>query len=540
MRSITCMLVCAGALCAYGGEGDFPWEELKALYRAQITQELSAGEVMPDPAPVVVIDEARYRLNIAAERVEGELEIVGRLVSGKPVPVPLFGPELVLRAGGEVAGATLLPAGEQGGIQFLPETGAESFRVAVSFLTQSTEERGIRTLTLSIPRALRNQVQLQFEDGLRLLEAPGIAGPEGEFYLASGEVLQVRYASAAAELESQVPEVDLFTRVVVSQRRVVLETHGVPVRGLPDATLLRLPEGAQLGNTSLKSSEITQRESGAYVLSGSIDSRQPFVVECALTLPEDGAALSFTLPSIEGNAGREGRFVVVEPDDAQVSAQGDNLVANIPTARLGDGFFAEGYAHFMQLPAGQILTLTVTRFRAEEVIDTVLESQVLHVTFDETGRSLSTLRLELPPEIGPRLVLEPVDGGEIWSLTLNGVSKQVYTDSNGAWVVPLDAGQASIVELAFLREGVPVGLHGTLQVNVPRTGFGAKMLFVGVELPDRVELQSVDGPVNTKVSSEGGLPEGLADTPYVFTQPFYKGEGMAISVSYKEPVNNTK
>jgi hypothetical protein len=534
------MLVCAGALCAYGGEGDFPWEELKALYRAQITQELSAGEVMPDPAPVVVIDEARYRLNIAAERVEGELEIVGRLVSGKPVPVPLFGPELVLRAGGEVAGATLLPAGEQGGIQFLPETGAESFRVAVSFLTQSTEERGIRTLTLSIPRALRNQVQLQFEDGLRLLEAPGIAGPEGEFYLASGEVLQVRYASAAAELESQVPEVDLFTRVVVSQRRVVLETHGVPVRGLPDATLLRLPEGAQLGNTSLKSSEITQRESGAYVLSGSIDSRQPFVVECALTLPEDGAALSFTLPSIEGNAGREGRFVVVEPDDAQVSAQGDNLVANIPTARLGDGFFAEGYAHFMQLPAGQILTLTVTRFRAEEVIDTVLESQVLHVTFDETGRSLSTLRLELPPEIGPRLVLEPVDGGEIWSLTLNGVSKQVYTDSNGAWVVPLDAGQASIVELAFLREGDPVGLHGTLQVNVPRTGFGAKMLFVGVELPDRVELQSVDGPVNTKVSSEGGLPEGLADTPYVFTQPFYKGEGMAISVSYKEPVNNTK
>jgi hypothetical protein len=321
---------------------------------------------------------------------------------------------------------------------------------------------------------------------------------------------------------------------------VVLETHGVPVRGLPDAALLRLPEGAQLGNTSLKSSEITQRESGAYALSGAIDSRHPFVVECALTLPEDGAALSFTLPSIEGNAGREGRFVLVEPDDAQVSAQGDNLVANIPAARLGDGFSAEGYAHFMQLPAGQILTLTVTRFRAEEVIDTVLESQVLHVTFDETGRSLSTLRLELPPEIGPRLVLDPVAGGDIWSLTVNGVSKQVYTDSNGAWVVPLEAGQASVVELAFLREGDPVGLHGTLQVNVPRTGFGAKMLFVGVELPDRVELQSVDGPVNTKVSSEGGLPEGLADTPYVFTQPFYKGEGMAISVSYKEPVNNTK
>ncbi len=540
MRSITCMLVCAGALCAYGGESEFPWEELKALYRAQITRELSAGEAIPEPSTVVVIDEARYSLNIAAERVEGEFEIVGRLVSGKPVPVPLFGPELVLRAGGEVAGATLLPAGDQGGTQYLPESGAESFRVAASFLTQSTEERGMRTLTLAIPRALRNQVSIQLEDGLRLLEAPGIAGPEGEFYLASGEVLQVRYASAVAELESQAPEVDLFTRVLVSQRRVVLETHGLPVRGLPDATLLRLPEGALLVNTSLKSSEITVHESGAYALSGSIDSHQPFVVECALTLPEDGAAMTFALPAIEGNVGREGRFVVVEPDDAQVSVQGENLVTNIPAARLGEGFPVAGYAHYMQLPASQPLTLTVTRFRAEEVIDTVLESQVLHVTFDETGRSLSTLRLELPPEIGPRLVLEPVAGGEIWSLTVNGVSKQVYTDSTGAWVVPLEAGQASIVELAFLREGDPVGLHGTLQVNVPRTGFGAKMLFVGVELPERVELQSVDGPVNTKVASEGGRPEGLADTPYVFSQPFYKGEGMAIAVSYKEPVNNTK
>ena len=539
MRSITAILLSAGALCAYGGESTFPWEELKDLYRAKIAQELAGAEALLKSPSVVTIDEARYRLALGADRVEGEVELAGRLVSGEAVPVSLFGPELVLRETQEVAGCTLLPGQENGGILLLPDSGAESFRLLATFLVRSTEERGTRSLTLSIPRAVRNRVQLKMEDGLRLLEAPGIPGPEGEYFLASADTLAARYALATAEVEAQAPEVDLFTRVIVSQRRVLLETHGVPVRALPEAALLHLPVGAQFVSSSLRPSELTPREGGGYAIAGLSDRQQAFVVESVLAIPEDGSALRFTLPSIEGNAGREGRFLVVEPDDGQVVVGGDNLVSSLPVAQLGEGSPAGGATHFMQIPPGQPLSLTVTRFTAEDAMETVLETQVLHVSFDETGRSLSTLRLALPAGTGPRLVLDPIANSEIWSLTVNGASKQVYTDANGAWVVPLDAGQASAVELAFLREGEPVGLHGTLQVDVPRTGLGAKTLYVGVALPGRVELLSVEGPVNTTVAPEGGVPEGLSNVPYIFTQPFYKGEGMRIAVSYKEPVNNT-
>lgn len=540
MRSIPTLILCMGALCAYGGESDFPWSELKDLYRAQLTQELLASHEKPEIAPVAVIDSARYRLHIGVEQVDGEIEIAGRLVSGIPVPLPLFGPEVVLREGGEVVGASLLPAVEQGGIRLLPQTGTESFHVTATFIARTVEERGARSLNLAIPSALRSLVQLQLGDGLRLVEAPGIPGPEGEYYLGTSDALKLRYATASAEPERMVPEVDLFTRVVVSQRRVLLETQGIPVRALPEGTLFRLPAGAQLLNTTLKSSEFVPQDGGTFALSNGEEKPFPFEIESALTFPEDGSPLTFTLPAIDGNAGREGRFLVVEPDDGQVVVQSENLVTSIPVAQLGEGFSAGGSTHFMRVPSGQPITLTVTRFKAEKVMDTVLESQTLLVSFDETGRSLSTLRLELPADIGPRLVLEPVAGSEIWSLAVNGASKQVYTDAQGAWVVPLESGQVSVVELAFLREGEPVGLHGSLQVDVPRTGLGAKTLFIGVDLPDRVELQSVEGPVNTTPTSDGGLPAGLTDTPYLFTQPFYKGGAMQIAVSYKEPVNNTK
>jgi hypothetical protein len=537
MRRFIPGILSLGALCAYGGDASFPWEEFKELYRAKITYDLQTAQKAPVVPALVTFDAADYALRLSATHVEGTLELSGRLVSGLPEEVPLFGPGIVLTETVEVAGASLLPD-ERGGTLLLPDGIAETFHMKAAFLARAREDGGAHVLALEIPRAVTNRVGLELEDGLRLLEAPGIPGPTGNYHIATSGTLGLRFAQASALPQIQVPEVDLFTRVLVRQGRLTLETLCISMRALPEATVLRLPEGAQFVGTTLRPSSFTNLAANRYSISRSAEIRQPFVVESAISIPEDGSKIRLALPVIEGNTGREGRFVVVEPDDGQVQVQGEGLVTQIPIVQLGDDFSESRESYFMRIPVDSPIELVVNRFGTGQTIDSVSESQTLHVSFDETGRSLSTLHLELPPDAGPRLSLDPVVDSEIWSVTVNGLDKQVYTGTDGMWIVPLERGKPSVVELAFLREGEAVGLHGALQVDVPRTGLAARMLHVGVDLPDRVALVSVEGPVNTTVSGNEKGTTGLMGAPYIFTQPFYKGEGMSIVISYNEPVNS--
>jgi len=384
MRWLLIATLALGSRCAYGGEGGFPWEELKELYRAKVARELAEAEGALDGPPLAAIQEAHYHLRLHAENVEGTVTLTGSQLRGKPAPIPLFGPGLLLSETREVRGASLLP-GDDGGIRLLPAVDTPDFGLEADFVAAVAQERGNRVLTLAIPAAVANRVQVELDEGLRLLEAPGLPGADGTFHVEGTGSIVVRYLIA--------------------------------------------------------------RDDGA--------------------LPETDLA-------------------DLEPMEQQ---------------------------------------------------PVVLDAQVLRVAFDETGRSLSTLRLTLPPESDPRLALKPVPGSEIWALTVNGRPQAIYTDSDGQWIVPLERGRESVVELAFLREGEAVGLQGRLEIEVPHTGLAARMLYVGVDLPGRVALVSVEGPVNTAAPAAEGLPAGLDGAPYIFTQPFYKGEGIDVAISYKEPVN---
>jgi len=387
MRRLLVAALSLGTLCAYGGESTFPWEELKELYRANIIRELQEAEAVREGPPVATIEEAMYHLRLHASGAEGTATISGSQLRGRATPIPLFGPGLILRETQEIAGASLLPANDDEGILLLPMGEEPNFRLVVDIVAPVKEERGNRVLTLAIPAAVRNRVRLELDEGLRLLEGPGVPGADGAYYLATTGQLIVRY--------------------------------------------LVIPEGVS---------------------------------------------------------------------------------SDLPEANLSD-------------------------LEPMEQRPVVLDSQVLRVSFDETGRSLSTLRLTVPPEGQPRLALDPVPGSEIWALTVNGEPAQVFTDTGGRWVVPLERGRESIVELSFLREGEAIGLQGRLDVEVPRTSLAARVLYVGVELPARVTLVSVEGPVSTAALTTAAPPVGLDGAPYIFTQPFYKGEGMSVAVSYKEPVN---
>ena len=533
--AVLCVLLSAG-LCR-AAEGGYPWEELKALYREQIAREL-APEVAPEPEPepVAVVEYVHYDLELGRDRAGGTMELQGRVLSGTGAELPAFGAGLLLRDIEELTGADLLPVAD-GETRLRTNAGAETFSLRASIFATPSEGRGARVLTIVPPRALMVRLSIALADGLRLLEAPGIADAQGVYHLGAVTApLVVRYARDTGPVQAEAPEIDLFTRVRVGQRRLFLETWGVPLRPIPPDTTLHLAGGSQFVASSLRPSALQQVDGDALVLHGGDDWREPFSVESVVVLPEDGAPLELRLPYVDKNIGREGRFSVRDPEDGQVTVSGEGLVSDLPVAQLGEGVPLGDDGTYMRVPSNGVVSLAVNRFRAGGGREIVLPYQAVYVSVDETGRSLTTLSLELPREAGPRLVLEPVADGEIWSLRVNDQARQVYSDADGAWVIPLDPGKPSQVELAVIREGEPLGLRGALTVTVPRTGLAARMLYVGVDLPDRVELLSVEGPVNTESNAAKEQPPMVASATYVFTQPFYKGTGVAIEVAYKEPV----
>ncbi|MBI2422649.1 MAG: hypothetical protein HYV27_07450 [Candidatus Hydrogenedentes bacterium] len=516
-----------------------PWEEFRALYREHIERELkeTLGPELITPQ-VHVVESAAYRIDVGETDADCSVRLSGRILGGTPTPIPLLG-GVVLTAIEEVSGGALIYQQEEDRLALLPDGSAAAFIVACKFRVRTTEDDSGRVVAFATPPALQGTLTLSLPPETVLLEAPGVAGTEGGYHLVTADRLALHYRAKAHADVAPVIEVDLLTRVSVQQNRLLLETHLHPVRPVSRPVILRVPGNAALVSTALKNSQIRMLEEGRLELRPSAEDRTPFSVELSLEIAPDNATHELVLPLIEGNTGREGRFILVQPDDGQVTAAAEELVSAIPMSKLGLQF-AEGLApepQFNRAPPGLPITLTFNRYTPLNTPAAVLEEERYTVAFEESGSALTTLTLDLPPESGPRLHVDSVPGAEVWSLTVNGAAKSVYTAEDGAWIVPLDPGKLSHVELTFLSQGEKLGLQGELQVVLPKIGFPAQRVRVALVLPSRVELRSLEGPVSADngagwdgISKEGG-------NPYFFSRSFHDGEAMTLSLWYKEPVN---
>jgi hypothetical protein len=162
----------------------------------------------------------------------------------------------------------------------------------------------------------------------------------------------------------------------------------------------------------------------------------------------------------------------------------------------------------------------------------------LYTSFSENGSALSVLRLELPAAAGRRLQLQPIAGAEIWSLSVNGQPRSLYSQEAGNWVIPLDEG-ASVVELAYLQKGDKLGLKGRLPVLVPATGLAARKLNVAIALAERVELIAMEGELEPTAGNGWPSVPGFAGKPYFFTHPFYRGTQLDAAIYYQEPLETS-
>jgi len=528
--------------CTAGERVTVSWEEFKKLYRESVTRELKEAQPEEKEPQVYSIEEARYRLAVDGESAEGQVLLTGKVIKGDTAPIPLFGSGLVISSLDNVTGGSLLTknTGKES-ISFLPSEHG-TFQVACSFYLQVEEDTRSRYVDMEIPPALQNTLELKFSDESRPIEVPGIKNNDGLYHFSSGNTLTVRFARKKDVAQAALIDVDTVSIVRLQGKRTFITSHFLPRQAAgPRSFVLRLQAGSHFVTSSLNRSWIKSMEDGSYQITLPATYRNTFHILSAVDTTGAEDRFTFTLPSIDDNDGAQGGFILEEPDDGEISLSARGLVSRLPLGRLApelqSAVKASNARHYMQVPVIEAVTVSVKRFVALKTPPVVLESIYFFTSFEENGGQLSVLKMDIPHGLNSQLNLKGIPGARVWALTVNGRRQKLYTREDNTWIIPLARGETSSVELAFIRDGVKLGLEGRLETDLPETGLTARKVHLGLALPQRVQLISVEGSITQSENGGWNPPREFIGQPFFFTRTFYQGETMKVALYYKEPVS---
>ncbi len=169
--------------------------------------------------------------------------------------------------------------------------------------------------------------------------------------------------------------------------------------------------------------------------------------------------------------------------------------------------------------------------------EAVLHSVTFYSSFAEDGTVLSAMHLVIPGNERNQLELNPIEGAEVWSLTVNDKPRSLYLSAAEKWVIPLDPKVDSKIELAYLTRNQKLGLEGRLDFEIPETGLTARSVNLIVGLPERMHMLAMDSDLQP--ANGRGWPEfkSFNGRPHFFSRPFYRGRAFSASIIYQEPVN---
>ncbi|MBU4201117.1 MAG: hypothetical protein KKG09_09785 [Verrucomicrobia bacterium] len=520
-----------------------PWEEIKILFEERVernVQDKLNAAAQSRKTMVASIDEAIYGLSIGSAQAVGQVLISGKLVEGDPRPIGLFGKGIILTGVKRAAGGALI-GGQEEGIAFLPD-GRKEFQVEISFLVPVQEDNRSRLVSLAIPTALRNALTLTLPENMRLVEGPGLADTAGVYHFPVSQNMVVRFRDRKALAEETAIEINTLSRIALEENRAMVSTRFLPMRPINGPVTLHVEDGAQFIGSSLKPSWLRKTGEDSYQLDLPAGMKEGFVIDLLFPLAAgENAETSFRLPGISNNRGQEGSFILEECADGHASVAAKELVRGISVSRLPNELAAHAgkLPLYDQVASREKITVSLRKFKTVSTPAAVLDTLYFYTSFEENGNRLSVLQMDIPPEIGMRLKVKSIAGADIWSLTVNGAKRKVFTDQEGRWIIPLTGTEPSQVELAIIAKGEKLGLHGRLETVLPETDIPARKVVVGVALPERVELLALEGAVNPGADDPCKLPAEFVGRPYYFSRAFYKGEGMNLAVSYKEPVRET-
>lgn len=187
------LLACLIPVSAISGESvSVPWQEFKTLYKESIEQSVRKSD---EKEPFhVSFRESDYTIHLKSVGGSGTAVITGNVISGKPEPVPLFSSDIIIKEISEVTGGALSCARNAGaGIVFHP-SGTEPFRIRLSFFIPVQEDNRSRFLSMEIPKALKNSLNLKQPTDIIVTEVPGVNEGNGLYRFPPDDKLSVRFA----------------------------------------------------------------------------------------------------------------------------------------------------------------------------------------------------------------------------------------------------------------------------------------------------------------------------------------------------------
>ncbi|WDP91996.1 MAG: hypothetical protein HUN04_20660 [Desulfobacter sp.] len=264
--------------------------------------------------------------------------------------------------------------------------------------------------------------------------------------------------------------------------------------------------------------------------------------------PAFSLALTFFIPAGEDN---NSAYIALKIPRAlenalAATAQNDTVLLDLPGVQTRTGTwhfsprstlkirFSHGAA--ARARAAEKQAAISRSYKAVSTPPVVLDTVHCFTTFEEGGNILSVISAKIPPEAGAAFAVKALAGAEIWQCKINNKKVKVYKSPGGDWIFPLARDRDSRLELSLLSRGRKLGLHGRLDLTLPRMALPARRINIALGLPKRVELVSFQGPLSPSRPFKARAPGEFSGTPYYFSRSFHKGEAVTMAVSYKEPV----
>ncbi len=547
MRAIlSSALVLVAVQCAAEPAVTVPWSEFQSLYSQQVgrdlREELDEMQKALDRTlakPIHVIHSAFYQLQVRDAVVSGQVTLEGQVLQGHPDPVPLFGEGIAVIGTQGAEGATVVTAN---GDYRLYLSGDDRFKMTLRIEVPIQVERYTRSVSLRIPQAVTNRLQLSLPEGVKVLDLPEPVSNDGHYYFPPREVLSFRLEKHYAEEKDVPPLVDLFSRIKVRGGNYLVTSIFSLPRGSAADLSIHLPEGHHFIASTLEGAWIKESGPGGVLVRLPREWQGSFSIDYEVPVADQEAVTAIRLPWIPENLGREDEFHIAQPDDGEIRLVDGAYRNGLSESRLPDAILKQlpgTSGGYVKLLDGGEVRLELKRFESVRAPEVVLDRIHFHTSFADNGRAMSLLTMELPPQVGNKLSLDAVPGAEIWSLRVNGATQSLYSSSSDHWVIPLTAGENSRVELAYLKKVSRLGLEGRLELTIPATGVAAHDLLLTVGLAERVEMVSLEGDMVPVDQSLQPVEAAQGNRIYNFSYPFYQGDSHTIGLYYQEPVYPT-